>query len=152
VLHRVIGGPAVMRAQLERLIEAAGQPNMTVHVILYPVGVHPALDSIFTVVEFDRGAPGVVYVEGLVGSIYFDSQLISTDSSKCLAARQTQPRFNSKDSVEQNTLLLTSKRAGRPVKRMDAAFPSHRKGRVCAAAVPSLTGSIVWLLYVVVQP
>jgi hypothetical protein len=61
-----------MKAQLERLIEAAGQPKITVQVIPYSVGAHPALDSIFTVVEFDGGVPGVVYVEGLVGSIYFE--------------------------------------------------------------------------------
>jgi transcriptional regulator with XRE-family HTH domain len=72
VLHRVVGSPAVMKAQLERLIEAAGQPKITVQVIPYSVGAHPALDSIFTVVEFDGGVPGVVYVEGLVGSIYFE--------------------------------------------------------------------------------
>jgi hypothetical protein len=72
VLHRVVGSSAVMKAQLERLIEAAGQPTITVQVIPYSVGAHPALDSIFTVVEFDGGVPGVVYVEGLVGSIYFE--------------------------------------------------------------------------------
>jgi transcriptional regulator with XRE-family HTH domain len=72
VLHRVVGGPGVMMAQLERLIEASSQPGITLQVIPYTIGVHPALDSIFTIVEFDGGVPGVVYVEGLVGSIYFE--------------------------------------------------------------------------------
>lgn len=72
VLHRVVGKPGVMTAQLDRLIEASGQSRITVQVIPYTVGVHPALDSIFTIVEFDGGVPGVVYVEGLVGSIYFE--------------------------------------------------------------------------------
>ncbi len=72
VLHRVIGNPAVMKAQLERLIEASSQPQITIQVIPYQVGAHPALDSIFTIVEFDGSVPGVVYVEGLVGSIYLE--------------------------------------------------------------------------------
>ena len=72
VLHRVVGDPGIMRAQLERLIEVSSHPRITVQVIPYTVGVHPALDSIFTIVEFDGGVPGVVYVEGLVGSIYLE--------------------------------------------------------------------------------
>lgn len=72
VLHRVVGGPAVMKAQLERLIEASRQPRITIQVIPYEIGAHPALDSIFTIVEFDGDVPGVVYVEGLVGSIYLE--------------------------------------------------------------------------------
>ena len=61
-----------MKAQLERLIEASKQPPITIQVIPYDVGAHPALDSIFTIVEFHEGLPGVVYVEGLVGSIYLE--------------------------------------------------------------------------------
>jgi hypothetical protein len=71
VLHRLVGSPAVMKAQLERLIEAAGQPKTAVQVIPYSVGARSALYSIFTVVEFGDGVPGVVYVKGPVGSIYF---------------------------------------------------------------------------------
>jgi len=72
VLHRVVGDPGIMRAQLDRLIEASSKPGVTIQVIPYTVGVHPALDSVFTIVEFDGGVPGVVYVEGLVGSIYLE--------------------------------------------------------------------------------
>lgn len=71
-VHRVVGGPAVMKAQLNRLTEVASLPNVTIQIIPYEVGAHPALDSIFTIVEFAGGVPGVVYVEGLVGSIYLE--------------------------------------------------------------------------------
>jgi transcriptional regulator with XRE-family HTH domain len=71
-LHRVVGGSAVMKQQLEGLIEASKLPNVTVQVISYEIGVHPALDSVFTIVEFAGDVPGVVYVEGLVGSIYLE--------------------------------------------------------------------------------
>ncbi len=72
VLHRVIGGPAVMRAQLQGLISACDQPNITVQVLPYAVGAHPALDSTFIVLEFPHPVAGVVYVEGLVGQIYLE--------------------------------------------------------------------------------
>ena len=71
MLHRVVGGPAVMAEQLERLVEVAGLPNITVRVISLDSGAHPAMDDNFNFLEFDA-APSVVYVEGLVGWIYLE--------------------------------------------------------------------------------
>lgn len=72
VLHRAIGGPAVMRSQLERVIEATQMPNVTVQVIPYTAGAHPALDSTFNILEFSGAVPDLVYSEGLAGFIYMD--------------------------------------------------------------------------------
>jgi transcriptional regulator with XRE-family HTH domain len=72
VLHRVIGGPAVMHAQLEYLIEAGELPNLTIQVLSYNAGAHPALDSTFTLLDFETPVPPVVYVEGLVGYLYLE--------------------------------------------------------------------------------
>jgi len=72
VLHRAVGGPAVMAAQLDRLIEVSGQPTVTAQVIPYSAGAHPAMDSTFNILEFARPVPSVVYVEGLVGWIYIE--------------------------------------------------------------------------------
>ena len=72
VLHRLVGGPAVMGAQLDRLMELSGQPNVTVQVIPYSVGAHPAMDSTFNILEFTSSVSSVVYVEGLVGWIYVE--------------------------------------------------------------------------------
>ncbi len=72
VLHRVVGGPAVMRAQLEQLIEVSKRPNVTIQVIPYAAGAHPAMDSTFNILEFTGGVASVVYVEGLVGWIYVE--------------------------------------------------------------------------------
>jgi transcriptional regulator with XRE-family HTH domain len=71
VLHRVTGGPKVMREQLERLVEAARLPNVTVQVIPFAVGAHPALESNFNILELPA-TPGVVFVEGMVGSSYLE--------------------------------------------------------------------------------
>jgi len=72
VLHRLVGGTTVMSEQLSRLIELSDQPNVTVQVIPYSVGAHPAMDSTFNILEFAGSVPSVVYVEGLVGWIYVE--------------------------------------------------------------------------------
>jgi len=73
-LHRVVGGPAVMAAQLHRLINVTSRPNVTMQVIPYGAGAHPAMDSTFNILDFGRSVPATVYVEGLVGWIYLDRQ------------------------------------------------------------------------------
>lgn len=72
VLHRVIGNHGIMRAQLGRVADATALPNVTIQIVPYESGAHPALDSIFTILEFLRPTPDVVYVEGLVGYLYID--------------------------------------------------------------------------------
>lgn len=73
VLHRPIGGPTAMRKQLNRLIEEAERPGLTIQVLPYASGAHPALESNFTILEFAGQLP-VVYVEGLAGPIYLERQ------------------------------------------------------------------------------
>lgn len=72
VLHRAVGGPVVMSRQLDRLIEMSNRPNVTIQIIPYSVGAHPAMDSTFHILEFAGSVPSVVYVEGLVGWIYLE--------------------------------------------------------------------------------
>ena len=73
VLHRLVGGPGVMSAQIDRLIEASELPNVTIRVLPFEAGAHPALDSTFILMEFEEASlPGVVYVEGLVGHLYLE--------------------------------------------------------------------------------
>jgi transcriptional regulator with XRE-family HTH domain len=72
VLHRLVGGPAVMRGQLDRLVEVSKRPNVTMQLIPYSAGAHPAMGSVFNILEFAGAVPSVVYVEGLVGWIYLE--------------------------------------------------------------------------------
>jgi transcriptional regulator with XRE-family HTH domain len=74
VLRREVGGPAVMGEQLEHLIEVAESSQITIQVIPHSAGAHPAMESNFSIFEFDRSAPDVVYVEGLVGWLYLERQ------------------------------------------------------------------------------
>jgi transcriptional regulator with XRE-family HTH domain len=72
VMERPIGGPWVMHEQLNSILAAAELPNVTVQVLPYGIGAHPALESNFIILAFDGEAPTVVYVEGLVGGLYLE--------------------------------------------------------------------------------
>jgi len=71
-LRRIIGSPSFMKAQLDHIIEKSSLPNVAVQVIPYGTGAYPALDSSFTILELPGPLPGVIYVEGLFGSIYLE--------------------------------------------------------------------------------
>jgi transcriptional regulator with XRE-family HTH domain len=77
VLRRPVGGRKVMRAQLGRLAEASELPNVTLQVLPFSQGAHPALDGPFGILEFPGGGPGlmdpgVVYIESPAGNIYLE--------------------------------------------------------------------------------
>ena len=72
-LRRPIGGLKVMREQLEALIEATRQPNITVQVIPFSVGGHAAAGGAFSILRFpDEDLSDVIYVEQLTSAIYLD--------------------------------------------------------------------------------
>lgn len=73
VLHRVVGGPGVMAAQLRHLKEVTAMPDVTLQVIPYSAGAHPAMDNMFTILELGD-VPPVVYVEGLMGWLYIERE------------------------------------------------------------------------------
>jgi transcriptional regulator with XRE-family HTH domain len=73
VLHREVGGRTVMSAQLDQLVKATRLPNVTIQIIPYTAGAHPAMESSFSMLDFADSVRSVVYVEGLVGWIYLDS-------------------------------------------------------------------------------
>jgi hypothetical protein len=72
VLHRAIGGPGVMSAQIDHVVQISELPNVTVQVLPFDAGAHPALDSTFIMLDFAGLVPSVVYVEGLAGHLYLE--------------------------------------------------------------------------------
>ncbi|MQA07719.1 MAG: helix-turn-helix domain-containing protein [Pseudonocardiaceae bacterium] len=72
VLYRPIGGPGVLRQQLEHLLEVTTWPHVTLQVIPFKFGGYAA-ESAFTLLRFaDRELPDVVYIEHLSGGLYID--------------------------------------------------------------------------------
>jgi transcriptional regulator with XRE-family HTH domain len=71
VLHRVVGSPAIMRAQLERLLELADSPHVILRVIPYAAGALPAPNNKFIILRFAQPTvPDVVFIEGLTEDLY----------------------------------------------------------------------------------
>ena len=73
MLHRVVGSPAVMQAQLERLLELSDLSHVTLRVIPYQAGALPAGNNKFIILGFAQPAVSdIVFVEGLTGDLYLD--------------------------------------------------------------------------------
>lgn len=73
VLHRIVGGPSVMHAQLERLLELSELPSVTVRVIPYAAGALPAGNNKFIILSFKLPAVSdVVFIEGLTGDLFLE--------------------------------------------------------------------------------
>lgn len=74
VLRRTVGGPDVMRGQLLHLAEVADQPTITVQVLPFAAGAHPAMDGSFTILGFTDEWSGMnrVYLENGRGADLLD--------------------------------------------------------------------------------
>ncbi|WP_275936253.1 helix-turn-helix domain-containing protein [Sinosporangium album] len=74
-IRREIGGCEVMKPQLDHLLEMADRPNVTVQVLPFSAGAHPATNGAFEILEFPEPAdPDVVFVENLTGSLYIERE------------------------------------------------------------------------------
>jgi hypothetical protein len=72
-LRRPVGGPEVMRGQLERLVDASKLPNVTLQVLPFGAGAHPGMVGSFSVLRFpDQELPDVVYIEHLTSALYLN--------------------------------------------------------------------------------
>jgi transcriptional regulator with XRE-family HTH domain len=71
VIRRVVGGPQVMREQLEHLITLSELRNVTLQVLPFAIGEHAAMHGAFKLLKFPTpGDPHKVYLEEQVGGIY----------------------------------------------------------------------------------
>ncbi|MET3427940.1 transcriptional regulator with XRE-family HTH domain [Actinoplanes tereljensis] len=73
VLSRPVGGDAVMRGQLQKLIEAARLPNVTLQILPFAVGAHAAMDGTFVILEFEEeGDADVVFIDNATGGLFLE--------------------------------------------------------------------------------
>jgi hypothetical protein len=106
MLHRPVGGPAIMADQLDKVLEAARHDKATVQVISFEAGAHAAADGYFILLEFnDPNLSPVVFLEGLTG-IHFRER-------KDEIARYREAVEYLRDSAlsPRDSLLLTAKAA-----------------------------------------
>jgi len=106
VLHRKLGGTAVMKAQLDKVLPLRRKQRVTVQFIPYKVRTHKAVDCNFVHLEFaGTRLPNSVFVEGFASHLYLerteelkryreafgclcDGALMSRDSAKDRDTRQ----------------------------------------------------------------
>ncbi|WP_018656944.1 helix-turn-helix domain-containing protein [Actinomadura flavalba] len=72
-LRRSVGGPGVMRTQLEHLRHATASPSVTVQMVPFEAGAHPGLVGSFVLMRFPEPVgPDVVYIESQAGDIFLE--------------------------------------------------------------------------------
>jgi hypothetical protein len=72
-LRRPIGGREVLAGQVNRLIDATTEPNITLQVMPFRHGGHAAEGGAFTIMRFpEADLPDMVYMEYLTGAHYID--------------------------------------------------------------------------------
>jgi transcriptional regulator with XRE-family HTH domain len=84
VLRRPLGGPDVMRAQLDHVVERAELANVEIRVLRFAAGAHASLSGAFDIMRFhdDRD---LVYVETCGGDMYIDRPEAHADAWRRLA-------------------------------------------------------------------
>ncbi|MET7888821.1 helix-turn-helix domain-containing protein [Streptomyces avermitilis] len=74
-LRRPVGGPEVMRAQIDKLLEVTKLAHVTLQVIPFSSGPHPGTYGPFVLFRFAMPElPDMVYSEYLTGALYLDAR------------------------------------------------------------------------------
>lgn len=72
-LRRSPGGPKLMRAQLEHLLQITELPNVTLQIVPFDAGPHAAAGGPFSILRFpEPDLPDVVFLEQLNSAVYLD--------------------------------------------------------------------------------
>lgn len=75
VLRRPIGGPEVMREQIDHLLDMTKQSHVRLQIMPLNAGPHPAMYGPFHFFRFPlEELPDVACTESLVGAVYFDQR------------------------------------------------------------------------------
>jgi transcriptional regulator with XRE-family HTH domain len=72
-IRRNVGGSAVMRRQLEHLVQASRWANVTLQILSFASGAHAGLTGPFAILDFpERTDSDVAYTESVGGMIYLE--------------------------------------------------------------------------------
>jgi len=72
-LRVAVGGAAVMRAQLKRIVDAAAQPNVDIRILPYAAGAHGGMTGTFTILRsHDDVDVDVATIATRAGDVYYE--------------------------------------------------------------------------------
>ncbi|MGW1095735.1 helix-turn-helix domain-containing protein [Streptomyces sp. NPDC002455] len=119
VLHRPIGGPAVMRNQLARLLEFTRHRWMRIQVLPFSAGEHSSLAGSFNALRFDDD-PDLIYTEDLISGhmtanpetiregarryAHLQAAALSIEGSAALIARVMEERYGNRPETEERAV------------------------------------------------
>jgi hypothetical protein len=103
VLHRVVDSPAVMKAQLEHLLYLNELATVSIQVLQYEAGIHPAIDGPFVLLAFES-YPDLLYIEHLMGCVYLE-KASETDRGRMIFEHLRSAALNTGES----TTLISEK-------------------------------------------
>ncbi|MER5867167.1 helix-turn-helix transcriptional regulator [Kitasatospora sp. NPDC002040] len=74
-LRRPVGGPKVMRAQVQYLLDVSEQANVVIQVMPFRFGAHAGESGAFSILRFpEQDLADVVYLEQLTSALYLDKR------------------------------------------------------------------------------
>ena len=139
VLRRPIGGRNVMRAQLEHLIRPPGSPNVTIQVIPFAAGWHPALYGMYNIFRFaGEQMPDIVYSEALTGAYYLNkpeetARYTAGPGRHVRPGRLTRPDHHHPPRHHEGDLTWTHIRNGMPAADLGGRRAGPSRGATTAA-------------------
>jgi hypothetical protein len=90
VLLQQVGGPEVMKAQLEQLLTVSEQPNVTVQVLPFSRGAHASMFGPYVVLGFpEEAALDVVLADNPTGSMWLEREAEVTRYKELFDAART---------------------------------------------------------------
>ncbi|GHF82920.1 helix-turn-helix domain-containing protein [Streptomyces thermodiastaticus] len=105
VLHRAVGGPDVMREQIDRLLEASELDHVSLDIVPFSAGAHVGACAPFTYFRFEEPElPDIVYSELLTASVYLD------DRADVVAHLEAHSRMALLTSSQESKAILTRMR------------------------------------------
>ncbi|GHE32983.1 transcriptional regulator [Streptosporangium violaceochromogenes] len=109
VLRRPIGGPAVMRHQLEHLLEVLESPRVSLQVVPFDLGATTGLSGAFAIAQL-RGAPDTVYLESAgTGQVTDRPEEVHATNLRYEAIRgDAHPQRTSTDMIREMVRVWTS--------------------------------------------
>jgi transcriptional regulator with XRE-family HTH domain len=105
-LRRPVGGPNVMRDQIEHLIELADHPAIALRVVPFSAGPHPSTTGSFTLLSFTEGSPTAVYAETVGGDVLLE------EPAEIAAYEQVFHRLNAMALTPEDTITALTGNVG----------------------------------------
>ncbi|MCC2280287.1 helix-turn-helix transcriptional regulator [Streptomyces sp. ET3-23] len=77
-IRRWVGGPRVMKAQLQHLKELGSRPGISIQIAPFRLGAHAGLRGSFVLLEFEAEMDDILYLENPLGEAAFSDDVSRT--------------------------------------------------------------------------